>query len=574
MGTTFLKWLVAVLLMLAALPTGAQTPDAEDGPQAVFSQTVRGVTVRLTRVKWDSIEPGNADFAFYKTFSVNFRVEASPPLTLPPGKRLKDYVTNIAAFTPDGYSLNWDDVDPRSSLVDVDVTFVDPAAPPKATGRSAGPVTISAIPVPALTDVDTPTQAETTTPLGTRIMVEKVKVDAKGGTTTFAMRVIPDPEAGDLVFNHSTGTQARDDTGVEFSAGRGSDTGGPVIGPGTFRVTIRGIPSPGAKTMRLTLDSDEKSEQLKQDLCYRYFHLVVPLRRLSTAARRPFQSLATVQGANVTATLDSVGREWDRYRTRLVLKDRLDPHISWRVRQMRGKDDAGHDLLGSRGSANFFWKTDGSSLAPGESAAEIYVGAPGDPMGYGGVQDAPLGAKTLSLTADVEAFHEDYRLLDFPQISVPAPGQTLNVDRRVDAAPGLALILRKVIAYSAAHPLPSGFRYRSDLGSSGLAVILAEPPDPKGKTRFEFDLVGASDSTGRHLLMIYSQTGAPSDALPGASLPPASDPARVMTYFFHPPTPSAQTWSLRMDYDRKTRLPGKRETITFPAVPAPLSAGQ
>ncbi len=591
MRTTSLKWPAAVGLILAALPTGAQTPGAEAGPQAVYSQTVRGVTVQLTRVKWDSVEPGEAAFAFYKTFHVSYRVETSAPLTLPAGKKLRDYITNVAAFTPDGYPLDssgagpgsadWNDVDPRWSLVAVDVEFVDPAAPPKATGRSVGPVTVSGIPVPAQTDVDTPTQAETTTPLGTRVIVEKVKIspDAKGGRTTFALRVLPDPEAGDLVFNYSTDTQVRDDTGVDFSAGGGSGTSGPMTGPSTFTVTVRGVPSPGAKTMRLTLDASETSEQLKQDDWYRHFHLVVPLRLLSADARRPSHALATVQGADVTATLDSVGREWGRYRTRLVLKDRMDPGVSWRVRGIRGKDDNGNALLGTRGDEDFFWKTDGSPLAPGESGTEIYVGAPGDTMGYGDVQAAPPGAKMLSLTADVEAFREDYHLLDFPQLPIPAPGQTLDLNRRVEAAPGLYLVLRKVAAYSPAHPLPAGFLHpvRSSLappGPSGLAVILAEPPDPKGRTRFEFGLVAADDSTGRHLRPVHSQSDVPGDALQGASPPPAGDPARVRTFFFRTPASSAQTWNLRMDHDQKIHLPGKRETITFPDVPAPPAAGK
>ena len=178
MGTAFWRGAgLAAGLMLAAGLGGAQTPGADAGPAAVYSQTIRGVTVQITRAAWDAIEPGKSDFGFFKVFSVSYRVLTATTLPLPPGRRLTNYVTAVNAVTSDGYPLeasgsgpnsaDWNDVDPRWPLVAIDVDFLDPQAPPKATGRSVGPVTISDIPVPTQPDVETPTQAETTTPLGT-----------------------------------------------------------------------------------------------------------------------------------------------------------------------------------------------------------------------------------------------------------------------------------------------------------------------------------------------------------------------------------------------------------------------
>lgn len=590
--------LLALFALSGPAPLQAQTPPAaKTAPKAVLSQTIRGVTVTLSGIGWTPDEPPpGSNFSFYRSLQIAYSVQADPPLRLPPGKSLLNYVTKVTLIAPDGSALTGGgsgassdasgartsasvgsrDVDPRWPILGVDIDLQDPAAPARASGRSEGPITISDIPVPTAPDTVTHVHAETVTPLGTHVVVEKVQVspEAKDTKTTFVLRVTPDPDAPDLRFSiTSRDVVVVDDTGATLGLiHRGMMGGGDELEherqPRLYWAGVSGTPTPGAKTLRLTLDTTESSEQLRDDSYYRHFHLRVPLKALYTGSARAYPPLMTKQGKDLVGQIDSLGWQWDRYRLRLILRDRTDPSVRWQLQSVQATDDAGNALTGHTPKGdNFLWKADGSPLAPGEAALETYLGGAAPPSVSYGVTP-PVPAKTLTLTVQAQALHPQEHLLDFTLLPIPADGQTLTLNKTVSDAFGGKLTLEKITAYSPAHPLPPGVAARIaplTLAPTGLALLLAEPPS-KTTTRFDYQMIAVNDTTGRHLRPISTAFHGEGNALSDA--PPVSGAPRLLTLFVRLPAPGAKTFNLRMENTEQIDL-HKSETLVFPDIPAP-----
>lgn len=588
----------ALLLTSFAGSVPAQVPVSSQPLET--NQTIRGVTIQLTDIQWSPFDPPNSPLPFFKMFYLKYHVtdKLAPPL--PNSKSLLDFVTQVTAVGPNGdllfssgsgeernssgaatsRSSYWSDIDPRWPGVGVDVDFVDPAAPPRAIGHSGAPITIANIPVPAEFDKVTPIHAEATTVLGTKVIVEKVKVAQAAHQTTFVFRVVPDPAASDLQFRFSTGSKVTDDTGAKLSPhGGGSAGGGDLLdskssfNPEISSVVINDVPSPGATTMTLTLDATESSEALKQDRWFRHFHLLIPLKLLDASFRRPFLFLGTVRGKQVTGTLETIIPREKRYLARFTLQDLTHSGMTWKLSAVRGKDETGSPLTGKPYSGTGpYWKTDGSPLGPDENASEVVLGAPGEPNGPYSVA-VPKPVQTLTLEADVSAVRDDYSVLDFAKIPIPAPGQVTVLNRIVKDESGARLVLREIGVYSPGHPLPgiiaSKAPYAGAIPPSGIVVVLAELPDPKGRSLFDFAVVAANDPLGRHLgredgLWQFSQIGDTLSRVPATPV----DSARVRTIFFRTASAGAATFNLRMGREIITDL-NRHETLTFPAVAAP-----
>ncbi len=393
------------------------------------------------------------------------------------------------------------------------------------------------------------------------------KPDADGHRTFLTVHIVPAADAADLGFEHSTGTSIVDDTGVRIS-GYGTSSGG-SWGSAVELLGVSGVPSPGAKTLTLTLDASESSEGLRQQKFFPQFHLLIPLQSVVPVRRRAYPPLATFQDENVTATLDSLGTKNGCYQTRIILRDRHDPAVVWRVYAIHGKTDTGTLLQNTHGSYSVFWKANNTPIAEGDNGWEVLVSESGE-EGHPGEAAPP--AKTLSFAVDLRAYCEDSVSLDFQHVPVPAPGQTLAPKLRVRDASGAYLVLRKVALYSPSHPLPPGFDYPNHqfptpLAPCGLAVVMAEPPAATGGNDFDFNLVSANTFSGDTLVTERRLNAAPGDALLGAAQN-ASDPARVKTFYLAAPLPGVQDFNLHFYREHSTRL-DVPETLTFTNVPAP-----
>ena len=612
--------ILALLIGFGTAPLYAQAPPAANAtPKAVLSQTIRGITVQISGVQWNSFEPPNGLFTYHKSLTFHYSVSADPPQQLPPGKSLLNYVTAVTLIAPDGSTLsgggggyssdasgaiteaskNAENVDPRWPLVGVDIDVLDPAASVRASGRFAGPITILDIPVPSEIDKVTPVHAEAEAPLGTRIIVEKVLLSPKAPDikTTFVYRVIPDTAAPDLQFGASTNCLVVDDTGNKIGsygmAGSGDmlplkdvlikDALNPDSTGMIYDAGVNAVPSPGAKTMRLTLDANESSELLKNEADYRHFHLQIPLATLFQGAGRAFPPLMARQQGQVAGTIDTLNLKESRYRLRLILRDRKNPHIQWEVRSIQATDDTGKQALGEPltaapfrhpGEDDFLWEADGTALSPGDVAREFYFGASCLPFLPGTAK--PAAAGTIRFSVNAQAAREQNHLLDFSKLPIPADGQTLTLNRTVTDAFGGHLVLQKIAAYSPEHPLPPGLP--NTPAPSGLALVLAEPYSKSGgaevaKTSVDYQpvdyqLVAANDSTQRRLRQTVALSSVDGDALQGLSPTPSHGPMRVVTLFLRLPAPDAKTFNLRMGRLEQIDL-HRSETLTFPDVPAP-----
>lgn len=588
------KLLTGAGLALFALAAGGAAAQTDSGPKAVLSQTIRGVTMRLTDIHWDPLEPRLAKYTWSTPFVFGYDVQSDPPLRLPPGKSLLDFITNATLIAPNGSQISigggllwsrnvmWNGIDPRWPLIGVDVDFLDPTAPVRAAGREEVPITISGIPVPAMGETVRPVHAEAVTPLGTRITVGKVEVLTdpelitryswrSAAMTKFVFQAVTDPAVPDMQFLCSSDIIVTDDTGKTLST-RSNMNGGEFDGigrPPLYSVGLGDVSAPGAKTMTLTLHPKESSEMLVQESAYRHFHLLVPLNSLMFGPHIARSPLLVQTGRNAVGTVDTFIREGSFYYLRLVLRDRADRKVHWQVRALHGVDDGGNALSGRTSHGDdFFWKTDGAPLAPGETALESHLGKPNNPNNQYGVF-APPPAKSLTLKADVEAFREQSHVLDFAKVPIPPDGTNLTLNRAVRDAFGDRLVLRNVVAYSPIHPLPPGFVKPTDkfTSLSGLVVILAEPPSPTGDPAMDYQMIAATDTVGRRLRPAASLDNSSGYALRGKSPAPLGDTARVTTLFLRPPAPDAKTFNLRMG--REEMLPlNQQETLTFSDIPA------
>lgn len=564
-------WLIAFSVTAVCW---AQTSNVNSEPPAILSQTIQGTTVKVTDVRWRVSRWNPADTAVDKTLDVKYQVEMPASASLPPGKKPEDYVKSITATSPEGFLLDdWNNIDPRLPWIGLDIELLDPSATPREAGQFAGPVAVEGIPVPSRVNVAVPIHAETTTPLGTRVVVEQVEIipGASGNETKFTVHVIPDQDAPDLQFSYSTNTQLHDDTGADLS-GDGAPTGNNAGSP-YIAILIHSAPKSGAKRMTLTLDVNETSERLRQNAHYRYFHLRVPLDSLKPGRKYANVPLASVQGKYLAATLDSVDVQWGCYQARIIVHDQHDPTITWRLHTVRATTEAGSSLRKTFGSNTFFWKSDGSPLAEGETGWETDLNAPGQERED--IDAAPPPAKTLSLTADFRAYREHGYFLDCLNLPIPELGQTVTLNRTVQDTSGASMIVQKVAAYSLEYPLSHASWKQGHLSfvasPLGLVVVLAEPASLKPKKDFDYDIVTAIDSSGTSLLSTRTMKFAPGDALLGTSFSMPDDSARVETIFLQLPVQAARTFNLRLYRETAVRL-DQSEALTFPAVPAPNRA--
>ena len=582
---------LALLLMTAG--------QADAGPKAVLSQTIRGVTVRLSHAGWgvSELPPDRPTSA--RSFYLSYTVQTDRPRDLPLGRSLLDYVTNVALITPEGWDIRSDGsrrlsgaggatasaawisgdplratVDPRWPVVGIDLDFQDPDAPARTAGRRVGPITISNIPIPPEMGRTSKIHAEAVTPLGTRVVVQGVQTLRGAGeaTTTFVYQIVPDADAPDLQFHVSSGSRAVDDIGTTMGRSKREDVGGPMEYQTVERsVTLSGLPAPGAKTISLTLEAVEWSKQIEDGTSHRHFHFLVPLPPPPRPAPHP--PLMTQTGCEVVGEVDALDWQGWRDHLRLLLRDRRDPDVRWEVRALHARDDAGRAIIGHGSSHDdgFFWKADGTAVTPGEAALDTPLGTY-SPYSPGNIATSPP-AKTLTLTADVAAVRQRNHSLNFTRIPIPADGQTLTLNQAVTDASGDRLVLRRVMAYSPVHPLPS--TRQADVyppPPSGMAVVLAERSNAVSAPSVDYTLIAADDSAGRHLGPDFLLDGFvfifEGDALRGMTSVPPGDPSRLITLFLRPPAPGAKTFNLRMNRPETVDL-HKHETLTFPDLPAP-----
>lgn len=302
MTKTALAGILVLCIGFGATSLQAQTPPATNtAPEAVLSQTIRGVTVTLSNIGWNPIDPSDNQSVSRRVFHVSYDVQANPKPRLAPSKSPLNYVTTAALTAPSGSAIGYGSgymselngrkisawitsplIDTCWPLVGVNIDVLDPVASIRASGRSIEPITIFDIPTPTEADQITSVHAETTTPLGTRIIVEKVLISPAEGNvnTTFVFRIIPDVSAPDLSFNLNSDSRAVDDTGKNLGVGNMGGKGdalGQKTDPLLYSTSVTGIPSSSAQTMQLTLTATETSEHLKDERYYRHFHLLVPL---------------------------------------------------------------------------------------------------------------------------------------------------------------------------------------------------------------------------------------------------------------------------------------------------------
>lgn len=598
--------ILALCIGLGVAPLRAQTPPAAGAePKAVLSQTIRGVTVSLSDVHWQSFEPTQAEYAWSTPFFVQYNVKSYQPLPLPPGKSLLDYVTSIRLTAPDGTlikrtgnarttgiqgelikaSASWDNVDPRWPLIGVDIDFLDPNASVRAAGQESVPVTFKDLPTPAMGETVRPVQAEVVTPLGTHITIERVTLLSDPELVTryswrnptllnFVFHAVTDPRVPDMRFSFLSGITVVDSTGKTLSGSRGSESGGHISGEesvqGFNSAGLSDTPAPGAKTMTLTLPTTESSESLTQESALRHFHLLVPLNSSMFPPRLERSPKLVQTGKSVSGTVDTLTRYENFYYVRLILRDRTNPKTQWRLRHLTGSDDAG-SLLASRPMPydDFYWKTDAAPLVPGETARSKRLGLAVSAGSEAGIFPPPP-AKTLTLNADVEAFREQAHVLDFARVPVPTDGTRLSLNRSVKDAFGGRLVLRSVLAFSPTRPLPPGFvrPHNTEKVSAGMVVVLAEPPSITGDPVMDYHLIGATDAAGKRLRPTESLNTTDGNGLIGKSPAPAGDTARTATLFLRPAAPGAKTFNLRMGRTEPIDL-HKSETLVFPAIPAP-----
>lgn len=454
------------------------------------SQTVRGMTMRLSNAAWGTNKLFHGSDPLQKHFTLWYEVESQDPGVNPsPGKTLKDYIISQRALDPMGQPVDgtvirnstvvaWDNVDPRWAHVPLEFELLDPAAPPAASGEFEELLLFKDVPIPAKAGEVGRVDRTLTTANGTRVILEKLAVRPEGqkgkdwinfraseeGQVVLGLRWEPPARVPDLTANLSIGIGGViDDTGKDLAApgslGMGQIGGDDLEeqpgqrqqtllsgGRNTLYVSTR--PAPKARTLAIRIQVQERAQSLKQEKWLRRFRFEVPLQNVPFAfTPQTARPVAVAEDRELTSVLESIGTspntDTNGWYTsgRLYLRDGQSNQSGnprdktvlrrWVIEESTPRDKPNREsaFIGSS-----FWKADNTPVREGETAAEFSF------FDY----NARQPSQKLTLEFKVAAESRTRHTLDFANLPIPRNGQISEINQSRQLPSGARFILRQV----------------------------------------------------------------------------------------------------------------------------------
>lgn len=540
-----------------------------------LQQTSGDFTLSLNKAAWcypSSIASGAARFVGEDVAGLGlwFTVKSSRAKSPESGANLVKSVQSVRLFSDDltdGKSdfelfpkagAAWNaEVNPRAQSVGVEFEMLDPAAPPNASGAWTSPLNFAGLPLPQGEGKILTLNRSLQTPHGTRVTIEKAV--RRAGRLVFVLRLYPPASVPDMQAEFGSDEfhtrpivpVITDDTGKELSSAAleiESLDGLQTVRPDwEWPFTVKtAAPARNARTFNIALKVEESAPSLKQWQWFHTFRFEVPTAAIaSLLPPTKGADVAVVKTPKLQATLESVKPDFGNLKLRFWWRDLQKPKFpdqKWRLSKLYGTGDFTLDTPEEVTPYPIFWHGNGTMPAPDENGEAV--------IALGG---AP---RPMTLRAEVEAVRERRCALDFNDLPLPAPAQTIVINREIMAPLGTKITLRQISHVAHSGPM-AGFDELEleNLRMShhaGVLVIAFEIQHPQ-QAQAELNLAWARDEKGHER---SQNTGT------------HKDPQKWLFDFGFPK--GAQKLNLHLIAE-ETRKLGLTETVNFPEFKTPKS---
>jgi len=554
------------------------------------TQTVRGVTISITGCGFD----GGRGYA--RNFGIQYRVSTDSSIVLPPNKGAVNFIQNSQAYDPDGgifanggggsfgsgspdASAYFDDVFGTWPNIEWDVDFADPQNLVLASGKYDGLINFVNVPLPAGATGSLAASTQAVSPLGTKVTLTNITIDRTVNTTTMTFHAQPAPAAPDLTFGCWTNLTITTDSGNKLDCSQK----GPSNQVRDFTIVAPSVPAVTDKSLTIAMFINEHSSMLTQGYL-RHFHFKIPVASLSAPGLWNNHNLQEASANNVDVAWEYNEKlsPDDRYATaHFLLKDKTDPTVQWKIKSITGTNEVQAPVNGrpSPGVSvwppdifqqDAIWRLDGTPIADGELTQSMRLGGVFDKT-QSPVLAAFPPSKTLSVIVTAEAVKRITHVVRFPNIPIPAPGQSIEVNKTITEKYGNWLEICTVREFDPEHPLPlvPGVTDNPNLPKYGIAFLIVEPPDRDHPARrFDYWPYSAVDSTQINLTDAFGFTSLQADPFQLIDTRFANARPRRRTFLVPLKSLTATSVDIRMIRYENVNL-DREEDVAFSNLPAP-----
>ena len=517
--------------------------------------------------------------------------------------------SNIAP-NGNGGMMFWTGANPRWKTAQLDLEWRGADQSENAQGKYSAPVEFE-VPVPTQTDVAQAATGQWKSVHGTQYSMREVMVATKpfkSATATFERQpgfyfsiqqeyppdapgsgAFPDldEDQPEIIAVGADGTQTelKSEVGGDWSSLDvfASEPNG-LFDQGVRSNFTKPLP-PGTVSVRIRFIARESSDDWRDESALQKFHFPLDLSRVPLPpVDASWKPLATARGQQLEVALDNWRDVGGALTARLMTRDLAAPddaRILWLLRgsnisvwndrdaveaKIPERDDlkaaAGFEgVYTSTGPSQRWWRPGGAPILGSSQERDVTFGKP------------TAGAAPLEIAAPLAiegtwekwlAVEHDWTLDDVP---IPAPGQTLVVNRELKGD-GARLVLRKLTAFDAQHPVP-GTSAESLAGvghPDGIEATFEVLQTALSGARLDIDIfapkqgtqqIETRDDQGRKLSMSsYGPSG-----------------GSVWTATFTLPAPDAKSLSMHLTLT-ESKLTGQSETLTMRDLPQPTRPKQ
>ncbi|MDQ3814101.1 MAG: hypothetical protein M3347_09125, partial [Armatimonadota bacterium] len=479
--------------------------------------------------------------------------------------------------------LDWVAVDPHWDHVTFEVLALDPAAPLAASGNFMETLEFKEVPLPRRFNQPKLVGQTLTTHQGTPVTLESIEAEtetnAEGetqGSLHFVVRWQAPAAAPDLQASFEMDGIADMDgkpLPMQGWGSRGGSKGGMILSANV-------LPPLRLKNIVVKIGVTERAPSLRQMQGYRRFRCELKLPPLVAVSTPPSSPLPTVENsAGVIAALEKppwMGMS-DRMATWLWLRDRAadrDSMQRWFLKSLKARDQNRRNLeaswtpSGATDETRVAWRSDGIPVAPGEQCEILRVQWGNDPR-----------PNKVTLEATVEARRYLHHVADFADVSLPAPGETREVNASIQpqtdapdvSTTGARIILRRVLHFDNPSTLRGLYDWQhAAYRRGGIAALFEVVPALKG-SEITLRATLSEDEAGRPLHSSNHINVVAGDALTKTPPAEAAPEGRWWTVVLQPSAPNAQKLRIQVVVD-ETLSTGESATLSFPDVipPTPL----
>ena len=576
----------------------------EPSAPIMSSQTIDGYTLRVTNLRWISLqdmEPRHSwPDPYVKVLEVEFDVQSTnPDAAGKSAEELAKHVRNVRLIGPRGERVEAQGngqktvfyADPRWDKVTLECDFEDPSAPPEVAGPFEDTLEFKNLPMPQQLDKPLTINRSATTPRGTRFVIENAitrVVEQDGGMQgelafSIAQRSTPGVSLSAWSVSPSAGIRV-----VKLMDADGKDLTGSLVDEGSIRpddafpermvFCIRPLP-PKTQSLRAQVEVKEKPQQLPEKW-QRHFRVQLPMPPIST----PFPTnnykpsrIATGKIADVSlekVLVEKFGSQ-SQYSARVWIRDKRESLLpAWQrdwifkrsvVRWLRGGNEVESDMSRSdpvrdAAAERIYWKANGLPIGPNEVGLRM-----------GSFASPEARPKKFTYEFTLEAVRKVQHKFHFSDVPIPKPGEVLEPNAAFNQGNAARLVIRKV-AYIRNEsdwktlnpnwngPAPSIFL--------GLVVVCRLEQDSSGGDGSKATIVlsgsAAKDNTGQTLLSRPDTRAFPTDFLSQKTGRTYNDGTFVLV----PPASGAKSFNIQIAAE-ETLPTGEQETFVLPNVNVP-----